>query len=44
MVENAYRNEIQEFIDVIENRKKQLCGFAEDLKILRLIDEVEANI
>lgn len=44
VVENAYRNEIQEFIDVIENRKKQLYGFAEDLKILRLIDEVEANI
>lgn len=42
VVENAYRNEIQEFMDVVLNGKEQLYGFEEDLKILRLIDRVEA--
>lgn len=43
VVENAYRNEIKEFVNVVETGKKPIYGFAEDLKILRLIDRVEAE-
>ena len=43
VVENAYRNEIQEFVDVIAKGKKQIYGFEEDLKILRLINQMEAE-
>ena len=42
VVENAYKNEIQEFIDVVLKGKEQVYGFEEDLKILRLIDSLEA--
>ena len=42
VVENAYRNEIQEFMDVVLKGTEQLYGFEEDLMILRLIDRVEA--
>jgi len=41
VVENAYKNEINEFVDVVENGKKQLYGFEEDLKVLELIDKLE---
>lgn len=43
VVENAYKNEIQEFMDVVLNGKEQVYGFEEDLKILNLIDQMEAQ-
>lgn len=42
VVENAYKNEIREFMEVVLEGKKQLYGFEEDYKILKLIDQVEA--
>lgn len=42
VVENAYKNEIQEFMDVVIKGKEQAYGFKEDLKILKLIDRVGA--
>ena len=42
VVENAYKNEIKEFFDVISDRKKPEYGFEQDLKILKLIDSMEA--
>lgn len=41
VVENAYKNEIQEFLDVVEGRTNPLYGFSEDLKTLELIDQIE---
>lgn len=42
VIENAYRNEIQEFFDVIQSGKKPLYGFEQDREILRLIDSIGA--
>lgn len=42
IVENAYRNEIAEFFDVVLNGKKQQYGFEEDRKILRAIASMGA--
>ena len=42
VVENAYKNEIREFFDVILNGKEPLYGFEQDLKILKLIDSLGA--
>ena len=42
VVENAYKNEIKEFMDVVLKNTKPIYGFEEDLKILTLIDQVEA--
>ena len=42
ITENAYKNEIQEFFDVIEGRKEVVYGFEQDIKILRLIDTIGA--
>lgn len=42
VVENAYKNEINEFVDVVQNGKEQIYGFVEDLKVLELIDKLEA--
>lgn len=41
VVENAYKNEIKEFIDVVTNRKEPIYGFKQDLKVLGLIDILE---
>lgn len=41
VVENAYKNEIKEFIDVVINKKKAVYGFEQDLKVLELIDTLE---
>lgn len=41
IVENAYSNEIREFIDVVTGKRKPLYGFEQDLKVLRLIDKIE---
>lgn len=41
IVENAYKNEIKEFFDVLQNNKKIIYGFKEDKEILKLINKVE---
>lgn len=42
--ENAYLNEMREFFAILSGRKKAVYGFAEDLKTLKLIDEIEGII
>lgn len=42
VVENAYKNEIREFFDVVTTGKKTLYGFNQDKKILELIDKIGA--
>lgn len=42
IVENAYKNEIMEFFDVVQNGKKPLYGFEQDKKILQIIDSMGA--
>lgn len=42
VVENAYKNEIKEFFDVVLNSKEPLYGFEKDLEILKLIDSFGA--
>lgn len=41
VVENAYKNEIQDFLHQVKTGEKAVYGFADDLKILRLIDQIE---
>lgn len=41
IIENAYENEIRAFFDAIQKKKTPRYGFAEDLKLLRLIDRIE---
>lgn len=38
IVENAYKNEIMEFFDVVLNGKEPIYGFEQDQKILSIID------
>ena len=42
IVENAYKNEIREFFDVVLNHKEPLYGFEQDKKILAIIDSMGA--
>ena len=42
VVENAYKNEIQEFFDVVLHKKEAQYGFEQDKKVLRLIDSLGA--
>lgn len=42
IVENAYKNEIKEFFDVVINGKIPLYDFDQDKKILELIDRIGA--
>lgn len=42
IVENAYKNEIQEFFDVVQHGKTPLYGFEQDQKILKLIESLGA--
>lgn len=42
VVENAYKNEIREFFDVILKNKKPLYGFEQDKRILEIIDMIGA--
>ena len=42
IVENAYKNEIKEFFDVVLNNKQPLYGFEQDKKILDIIDSMGA--
>ena len=44
VVENAYKNELQAFIDQIFNNKASEYTFEEDKETLELIDEIEASI
>ena len=42
VVENAYKNEIKEFFDVVINGKEPMYGFEQDKEILELIDKIGA--
>ena len=42
VVENAYKNEIREFFDVVLNGKQPLYGFEEDKAVLTLISHIGA--
>lgn len=42
VVENAYKNEIGEFFDVVLDGKTPLYGFEQDREILSLIDAIGA--
>ena len=42
VVENAYKNEIREFFDVLHGVVPAQYGFEQDLKILKLIDTIGA--
>lgn len=41
VVENAYKNEIREFMETVMNGRRPQYGFAQDLEILKLIDTLE---
>ena len=43
VVENAYRNEIREFMEVIRGERTPKYGFEQDLNVLKLIDALEAQ-
>ena len=42
VVENAYKNEIREFFDVVQNNKKPMYDFEQDKRILGIIDTLGA--
>ena len=42
VVENAYKNEIREFFNVLKGCKSAQYGFEQDLKVLKLIDMIGA--
>ena len=42
IVENAYKNEITEFFDVVSGKKEPEYDFVKDMKILKLIDSLRA--
>ena len=42
VVENAYKNEIREFFNVVDGRTPAQYGFEQDLKVLKLIDMIGA--
>lgn len=42
IVENAYKNEIQEFFDVVQHGKTPIYGLEQDQKILKLIESLGA--
>lgn len=44
IVENAYKNEIKQFFDVVVHNKEVEYGFEQDLKVLNLIDQIEGNM
>lgn len=41
ITENAYQNEIREFIDVVKGKREPLYGFRQDFDVLNLIDKIE---
>jgi predicted dehydrogenase len=44
VVENAYKNEIREFFEVVNHGKASQYGFEQDFKVLKLIDSLEGNV
>lgn len=42
ITENAYKNEIREFFDVVMNAKESIYGFEQDWKTLQLINQIGA--
>jgi predicted dehydrogenase len=42
VVENAYYNEIKSFFDVISNNSEPIYNFSKDMKVLEIIDRIEA--
>ena len=42
IVENAYRNEIREFFDIVSGEKEPIYGFEQDRKVLEWIDVIGA--
>lgn len=43
IIENAYRNELCEFINAVKNGQTECYGFKEDLEIMKVIDRIEAE-
>lgn len=43
VVENAYKNEIIEFMKIVNKEKTQIYTFEDDLKILNIIDKLEGR-
>lgn len=44
VIENAYRKEIETFLDILSgHRNEELYGYEDDEKVLRLIDSIEAG-
>lgn len=44
VIENAYRKEIETFLDILSgHRSEELYGYEDDEKVLRLIDSIEAG-
>lgn len=41
VVENAYKNEIREFFNIVEGNVRAKYGFEQDLEVLKLIDRIE---
>lgn len=44
ITESAYRNEIQEFMEVMTKEKKMIYDFKDDFEILNLIDKLEKKV
>ena len=44
VVENAYKNEIISFVEMIINSKQPQYGFEQDLEVLKLIDVIEDKL
>lgn len=44
VVENAYKNEIREFMKAVTDDRQPEYGFAQDLEILKLIDTLEEEV
>ncbi len=41
IIENAYANELEEFLEVVRGEKKQSYGFKKDLNTLNWLDQIE---
>ena len=44
VVENAYKNEIREFFDIVENKRSPQYDFKKDMQVLKLIDALENKL
>lgn len=44
VVENAYKSELEAFIDTVQHGSKPVYGFNDDLKTLQLIDSIENQV